>query len=439
MSEKEDVNEEVEERQEYVCPVCGEPVPYFLTKRRSTYAKCPKCGKSFRRKEVPPESLKFIDELRPPAKPAAEEEREEEEEGGISLFERPKPPHKVLEEVLREFGVNEKFIEIAVKRSRRIGGIHPTDLRNMLWAMRSLSGVRDRETAAYIADEYALALQAEQRKAQELGLNISYPIGPSGRRDSYYISDYGLSPSYSRPPTFTSVSTGAGYGYGQPRYSAPQAQPLTREEIAMMIRQALEEKRTREELQELRESQIRLQQETQMQLMKIQQEFQKQILQLAESFKDTMQTTIEKILESQKNVVTTDKLAEILEKREKDAYLRYLEKKSEDDRKMIEMLLKHYEKKFEEFKKLLEEKERHKAAEGYKTDEMRLAAEAMHRVADVIEKKQPLKVIVEALPAVQRQQQTEAKKIEAGEKAEESATVLEKMLPPELVEEGEGK
>ena len=125
----------------FKCPKCGNDK--FWTKPRSMYAWCMKCGARVKRKDVPPEQLELRDEdvLNVPVPKTTARKKE----AGVSLFERPKSPHEVLEEILRSYNINEDFIRIAVRRSKIMGGLHPTTLRQMLTTMK-ISGVKDRET-----------------------------------------------------------------------------------------------------------------------------------------------------------------------------------------------------------------------------------------------------------------------------------------------------
>ena len=79
--------------------------------------------------------------------------------------------------------------------------------------------------------------------------------------------------------------------------------------------------------------------------------------------------------------------------------------------------------------------------EGYNRDEMRLAAEGLHRLADIVEKKSPVKVIVEGLPSLlyppEVQRQAASKK--AREEAATSVDILTQLLGEEYIEEGGAK
>ncbi|GAI14613.1 unnamed protein product, partial [marine sediment metagenome] len=121
-------------------------------------------------KEKPKKEEKPKEEQVPP--------REKKEERP-SVFKKPKTPSEILEGVCEEHQLNTKFIDLVVKRSERVGGIHPVDFRRMLAELDSGIGKAKAE-ADYIADDYYYALQQSQKNAEEAGYRMTYPLDIHG-------------------------------------------------------------------------------------------------------------------------------------------------------------------------------------------------------------------------------------------------------------------
>ncbi len=127
------------------------------------------------------------------AKKAKKKEKEEDKQKAKtkaraerpSVFKKPKTPSEILEGVCEEHQLNTKFIDLVVKRSERVGGIHPVDFRRMLAELDSGIGKAKAE-ADYIADDYYYALQQSQKNAEEAGYRMSYPLDiHGGAREEY--------------------------------------------------------------------------------------------------------------------------------------------------------------------------------------------------------------------------------------------------------------
>jgi len=366
------------------CPHCGAVVDHLLKIGRVPIPQCPECKKTISKKMIPEGFPVEQIEAKPKAKPKPKAEeptfiprREIEEEG---LFPKPKPHYVILEETLRIHRLKEDFIQYAVDRAKRTGGIHPNELWNLLTDLNS--GIKSKAHAKYIVEDYYAALQKEAMKARDMGMRISYPISLGGepfepsyplppvtpatprREPGYYGQRYPVSsyPATQRP----------GYGYGYP----PQ-QLLTPEQVAEMINKALEKKRTEDQIQELRERTIQL--ESKVKEM------------VAQKFDE-----IKKLIEEKPsgpivppNVVTAEQLMEILEKKDKDAYIKYLEQRSKDQEEFMKRLLDKYEKTIEELRKKAEKPVI--STQGYQRDEVKLLAD-LAQAANLSERR-PLREI----------------------------------------------
>jgi len=416
MSSSIEEEEKEEAKKGYTCPICKENVEYFTSTPRNPFVYCPKCGARIRRTQVPKEAVL----IRPKKAgvPAISLHRKEEEKG-ISLFGRIKTPHEILEEILRFYQLPEEFIKIAVRRSQLVGGLHPTTLRQMLESMK-ISGVKDKETASFIAEEYYYALLREQQKARERGEEVRYPIGIGGvesRRPSYYPGlDYTYRQSYiSQRPRLLSYPYGGGY--------PPSEKPLTREEVMQMLEQIFQRRQQEERIEKLREELKELQKNTDEKITKV-----------ISEMKDMISQVLAIAQKKPEDVVTTKQLLDILEKRDKDRYIEYLKDRS----KLLEQQLGNTLKTMEEQRKTLEKKIealssqlRVQPSADYKSDEMRLAAQGLQTLASVIEKKNPVRIVIEGLPMILGQ--PGQKKSELKGKGE--ATV-EKYLPEQYIEGG---
>ena len=200
-----------------VCPKCGKEIPYFITTKQSRYAKCPVCGAQFSRKEledkygkpyvrvVPKHVYKMagrvtleelLDMINNRSSREEEDEEEEEEREEIKheierelrkrdeeyegrfraseVFQRPRDPCDILKEVLDMYDfIKEEFKKMMVRRCELMKQLHPLELYHFLKTMRS--GVKTDMEAAFIAEDYAMALKAEEEKARSLGYTYVLP------------------------------------------------------------------------------------------------------------------------------------------------------------------------------------------------------------------------------------------------------------------------
>ena len=149
------------------------------------------------------------------------------------------------------------------------------------------------------------------------------------------------------------------------------------------------------------------------------------------------------------NVVTREEL----EKQRADSYMKMLERQVEmlektvekyesalkeaeaRHEKILDKVESRYREEIKEMQKKVEDLMRRsvRTTEGYKDDSIRLAAEALNRAADILERKEPVKVIVEGMGKLAAEEQGQAVTQPPKEKVGEQ-TITEQ-LPPELIEE----
>ena len=436
-------NEELEPKKEkeeevgFPCPHCGTvQTEYWIVGKLRT-VKCPTCKKLIKQGIVPEQYIVHVGTKAEERKKYAKKlrgELEEEEEG---VFVRPRRPEEILEGILLDFNLNQEFIDLMVRRSKNLGGIHPTDLRNYLKTLKS--GIKAPQEADFIADEYMLALQKEERKAQELGVAISYPLyGPQEQPAS--VSSYPVSIRQPQPtpapryPATPYPYSGAGYERGYPKEGG-----LSREDIETMMRTLLFEKTQVEEMNRLKQQQEALLQSLVtfkadvVEAMKSVAEGTKkseidevrtEIREQNKSLIDAMSKLVEKISDigkgKEEKVVTVDKIESLLAKKELEAERaraetekKLLETQAEMERKLLEQRFNRLEEQLkekgatekmieglkEEFNEMLEDyikkTERGVQSDQYKSDEFRLVSDAVNRLANALEENKPIKEIKE--------------------------------------------
>jgi len=423
MSEEIEIEEEESPEQEtFECPSCGQPQTEFLYhSSRRGWVKCPSCGKYVRKKLIPEKFIKRVslEEIEP--EEAKEEEEEYEEERGRVPFRRPRPAWVILKQILDEFGVKPAAKKIIVARCRRIGELHPTEVQRMLMDLDS--GLNHKE-AGYVADEYYFALQSEQQETEEYEGMTTYPRWERG--GGYGGATYG----WSRYET-----SRTGYPIPPRTYTSrhPWEQPsgvLTEDRLMEILAQ-----RDREFEERLRQRRL---EDNLTQLMK-------QVINLSNEIKN--------IKENPPSVVPPDVVTKAdLERERADSYMKMLERqvdalekavekyeaalKEAESRheKIVEKIEQRYREEIKELRNKLEDTIRRssRSIEGYRDDSVRLAADALNRAADILEKKEPVKVIIQGMGKLAEQQEqttVQPPKEKVGEQ-----TITEQ-LPPELIEE----
>jgi len=341
--------------------------------------------------------------------------REEREEEG--LFHRAREPDEVLEEVLSEHHLNDEFIDYAVRRSKREGGVHPMELQAMIEDMKS--GVKTPKEIPYIIEDYYSALQAEQEKAREHGLRISYPLR---RGERTRIGGVGL--EREREDLGLGRREWRGYDRYREAYGAEGPAPLTRDDVVDLMEKVLDRKEREDRLTSIEKQMIQQRADTE-----------KSIDVKFGELKDLLAAQQAKKVEPEG--LSRQELLEALDKRDKDAQLRYLETKSRDDKertdKLVDALDKERVAAKEREEKLLdkiEEISRSRpsiSTEGYNKDETRLVADALQILGQKTPIRDAGKIVVEFIKPTT--EATPPKRERSGESG------IASLLPSEYVKE----
>ncbi|MBA7607198.1 hypothetical protein ES703_14356 [subsurface metagenome] len=371
------------------------------------------------------EKEKFSDEV--------EVDDTDEREGGVP-FRRPRPAYLILRTVLQEFGVKDRAIEIITTRCRRQGEMHPTEVQQHLSKIES--GIK-RSEADYIADEYFFALQHEQEKAEDYeggrGGVGSYP----SRRpaDSGYSSPRGHGSSPSREREDYSYPKRQSSG-GRPweRGGGGGQAPMTEERLTEML-----DRRDHEFEERLRRT--RLEDNVS--------DMGKQMVKMTEELihlRDNPPSTIpaDMITAEDLKAMKADSYQQALElqlttmKDDRKELMDVLKDERKDSKERDKDLREFYDKKISKMEDKLESSKRDRptSTDGYKDDNVRLAAQGLEAVASVVDKKEPVKVIIEGLgrmaQAGQPQPQTEPLQNRPKPEGEEEITSL---IPSEYLED----
>lgn len=435
-----DIDEVVEEggseQEAFECPSCGQQQTEFLYhSSRRGWVKCQSCGKYVRKKEVPDKFVKYVklEDIEPEEEKkkgeVEEEEYEElyEEGGGRVPFRRPRPVYIILKQILDEFGVKSAAKKIITARCRRVGELHPTEVQRMLMDLDS--GLNHKETG-YVADEYYFALQSERQEAEEYEGMTTYPKWERGEGYSGATSGWGVGPRHryeSRPIRYP-VSQRA-YTTWRSWEESGAGGTLTEDRLLEIL-----DRRDREFEDRLQKTKM---EDTLTNLMK-------QMIQL--------QNEIKNIKENPPTTIPFDVVTKAdLEKNRADSYMKMLERQVDTLEKAVdkyESALKEAEAKHENILEKIESRYREeikdlqkkveeqmsrtvRTTEGYKDDSVRLAAEALNRAADILEKKEPVRAIGETLTSLANSEDEEKTLAPLERVGEQSIT---EQLPPDFVE-----
>jgi hypothetical protein len=304
------------------------------------------------------------------------------DEAEVVPFRRPRPPHVIIEGILTQFGVKERAKEIIISRCKRAGGMHPSELERSLMDLDS--GV-NRKEASYVTEEYYLALQAEDDATRE-SEGRTYPMrrGEQGRGGSSYPTRYG---EREYPSTDYDSSrrlwdrTREGYGEERPLTTRDLMDILERREHDLeerMRRSTLEEKISSisedisvlaTELKSIKENPPKASDEPKG----------------PSAYEKALEHTIER---------QDKRLAELMD------LIRNERSEAKDDAKELrEIYEKRIENQEKKFREELDKKGIPYDTTGYRDDSVRLAAEGLHEVADVMRTRgSPFKIMIEGLP-----------------------------------------
>ncbi|MEM1672341.1 MAG: hypothetical protein QXT86_09865 [Archaeoglobaceae archaeon] len=367
------------------CPNCGTDTK-FLKKKKSPYAFCPNCRKSIPTKEIPVEEIEVVDkypweevkeeleeetmkELEEETTEGIEEKKKEERRRYEPLFDYPKDPTRIIEEVLMDWGIDEEFIKHVVRHVERKGFLETSWLFNMLVKGRTGRKIIPDE-ALMIIEEITSAIENERRKAESLGMTY-VPFQVIDVRDrGVNVYGYNIPVNPYRPQLYVYPPTQQGQPampqVGQPAMpqfpTLPQQQILSPDVIKNIVvsevSKLLEEKKKHDEINELRK--------------KVYEDIPSMIKNETDKLKSNVMQTIKELFEG---------LKEKLQPKEEGI-----------TKKDLELLIERIErselqKTIEELKKVLQEKTQQiviqpPPSEGYQNDGARLIADALKTIVN---------------------------------------------------------
>jgi len=306
-----------------------------------------------------------------------------DEEGGKIPFRRLAPPHVLVERVLKKFGVKDRSRDIIVDRCRTAGGMHPSELEK---ALRSLdTGLSKVAEINFIVEDYFLSLQAETEKSREF----------SEGRGSYQIRRGEPGYSSGRYSLGEDQPTGRQWGYdrslGRPgdRYERGREEPLTTRGLYDILERRerdLEERMRRSTLEDKMGS---IGEDISVLATELRNLKDNPPVQPAPTGPSEYERSLEHTIDRQ-------------DKRQDELMTLIKEERSEakEDMKEIRDTYGGRVDKLQEDLKAAERRATSKTStEGYKADEIRLAADAMNRLGDIFETRgSPIKILVEGLP-----------------------------------------
>ena len=445
------------------CPHCGEYSDEYPIYGKSPAPICPNCKKLVSKNDIPDELIVHKEKKTgKKSKPDKKEVREILEEEAPDLvdndegfFKTPKKPAAVLADVLNEFNCDESFIKMMVRRCMRMDGLHPTDLRNYLKAMKS--GAKNDSEADYIADEYAYALREEEEKARMMGEMIqgysppihskkspyksSIPHGidnpgpkryhrpghyPQPDQIEYDEDDYYDDPPKRRNPRYRGDDYYRGTPGGQHREYNPEIERLQQkvdmlterlqrndvhpDDIRFLVSEAIMESQQKpktldpEDIHKMiQDSLSEVQKQSRLdkleeKIQKQQEQMQLQNQEFQKALADSINGMKELILQSQRppdNVVTREELEKQRQNERIEMMERIMEIQKEQTTRQIAEMEKDRERLIEQIEL---ERERSKPLPSsdtkWDTDSAKITADTISHLAKIVEKKSPIKEIV---------------------------------------------
>jgi len=387
------------------CPLCGNEVEYFIRTKRSKYAKCPACGKSFVTSEHPEleQFIKVVEEPKPVEQPqgqVSEEVAEVKKPKPKPLFEEPKPVEDIVAEVLEEWGCDKDFIDRIVNYIQRKGGNFDAGwLMNML--LHARTGRKFTEQEAYmVVDEIVSMIQQEKQKAESMGRPYIGSIIVSGsyQRPGFYTPTFPSTQPYYPPQPYYIPPPTPQYHTPTPTYQQP---PITPQMIQEMINKALEDFKKKSEVDELRSKVVEVDKkliETKAELEKV---IAKSFEELNKIVKETLANLPVQQAPAQPSIDKKD--IELMKTELEKAYIqklselekKFLEAKTEAEKKE---LIGQIESLRREIDDLRREASKPVSPEGWQKDETRLVAELGTRFFDIIKDRRPIEYLVKIIP-----------------------------------------
>jgi len=321
------------------------------------------------RREPGPEESKFLGE----------------EEGDRIPFRRLAPPHVLVERVLKKFGVKDRSRDIIVDRCRTAGGMHPSELEK---ALRSLdTGLSKVSEINFIVEDYYLSLQAETDKSREFSEGRgSYPIrrGETGYSGGRY------------PLGEDQPDTGRRWGYDKSLYGRPRDRyepgregTLTRRDIMELLERRERDLEDRMRRSTLEDKMGSIGEDISVLATELRNLKENPQVQPAPTGPSEYEKALEHTIERQD--------------RRQDELMSLVKEERSESKEDMKELRETYGGRVKELQEDLKTAERkvssRSTTEGYKSDDMRLAADGFNRLADIFESRgSPVRIMVEGLP-----------------------------------------
>lgn len=294
-------------------------------------------------------------------------------------FRREKSAPALIVEICKKYGVKDRAMRIVADRCQRVPGgvLHPSDFERLLMDLDS--GLKKRE-AMLIAEEYDLALQRERAEREE-GRRGYYAGGRGSERGRSYYSEEG---DYYRRPRYEPSYEPRYDGYGRrnsPEHGRPEVTKFDFETFERRILDGVRKEKEEDRIDRLTEN-IR--------------SISEDIATLATELKNIKDHPTAPQPQGESDYERT--LKHTIERQDKriDETMNELKEQGKEYRGLIREIREDHRGEVKGLEEKVSRAERgSRSAEGYQDDALRFADRGMSRLADVIEKKEPIKILIE--------------------------------------------
>lgn len=308
-----------------------------------------------------------------------------EEVPGVGMpFRREKSAPELVYEICEKYGVRDRAMKIIVDRCKRVPGgvIHPGDFERLL--MRLDTGLKKRDEAMLIAEEYELALEAQKIGGEEFRRGYYATRRPTERGGGAYYPEERYREEY---PSYRYEREYPHYDrYGRrlpPEYGGrPEVSRRDLEEFQRNILDAVRKEKEEDKFDKM------------FGMLKGHSEDIATIATEVQNIKEHPPTA-GRSLEEDPYVKALNVHLEAARDESKSSR-EAMREQAKDLRGIITDERKEHKRDMERLEDKLRDAERERGrhtGEGYKSDEIKFASEGMHRLADVLERKKPLEVI----------------------------------------------
>jgi uncharacterized C2H2 Zn-finger protein len=368
--------------------------------------KCPVCGRKYKTE------VRLKEHMDEKHKKPEEKSQERRFEG---IFPQIREPSEIMRDILKSYGLSDEFIEWVTRYVDRKGGLDPGWLLSMLTTARTGRRLTDAE-AYLIVDEVVSEIEKERVKAEQ-----------QKRPWSFFVTGYTTrtqAPTYMPYPTQYPTTT----PYTPPYTTQPPSQyptitppPLTEERIKAMMHELLEEKRRKDELEELRDKQASLEREVD-----------KKIMDLRKEVADTLSKITDEIVEKIKPLIPQQKAEGGIDKKDLELMKSELEKtyisKIHDiEKQRTEETIKTLKEELADIKSKVGKPT--VAPEGWSSDAYRAFTEVGTRAMDTLERvasgRKPLETLFKIIVQPIQPPQTKEVKSDLASKIEKEGGLVE--------------